>query len=167
EFLLDSEQNFYFMEMNTRLQVEHPVSEMVSGIDIVEWMIRIAQGEELFKQESVHFRGHAIECRITAEDPERFFPSPGKIVRFIAPGGAFVRVDSHVYEGYTIPIHYDSMIGKLIVWGDSRQKAIARMSRALDEFTIQGVRTVIPFHQKMMQNQDFQENRIHTKYLEQ
>ncbi|MDE6978712.1 MAG: acetyl-CoA carboxylase biotin carboxylase subunit [Helicobacter sp.] len=167
EFLLDSAQNFYFMEMNTRLQVEHPVSEMVSGIDIVEWMIRIAQGEELFKQESVHFSGHAIECRITAEDPERFFPSPGKIVRFIAPGGAFVRVDSHAYEGYTIPIHYDSMIGKLIVWGDSRQKAIARMSRALDEFTIQGVRTVIPFHQKMMQNQDFRENRIHTKYLEQ
>lgn len=167
EFLLDDSQNFYFMEMNTRLQVEHPVSEMVSGIDIIEWMIRIAQGEELFPQESINFVGHAIECRITAEDPEKFFPSPGKITRWIPPGGAFVRVDSHAYEGYTIPIHYDSMIGKLIVWGESRNRAIERMNRALDEFIVGGVRTVIPFHQKMMQNNDFRENRIHTKYLEQ
>ncbi|RAX58154.1 acetyl-CoA carboxylase biotin carboxylase subunit [Helicobacter monodelphidis] len=167
EFLLDENQNFYFMEMNTRLQVEHPVSEMVSGVDIVELMIRIAEGEKLPPQESIQFRGHAIECRITAEDPEKFFPSPGKIKHYIVPGGQFVRVDSHAYEGYSIPMHYDSMIGKLIVWGETREKAISRMNRALNEFTIEGVRSVIPFHQKMMKNIDFIANKIHTKYLEQ
>lgn len=167
EFLLDQNQNFYFMEMNTRLQVEHPVSETISGIDIVALMIRIAEGEALPAQDSIHFRGHAIECRITAEDPERFFPSPGKITRWIPPGGQFVRLDTHAHEGYIIPMHYDSMIGKLIVWGETREKAIARMSRALDEFTIEGVRHILPFHQKMMRNSDFQANRIHTKYLEQ
>lgn len=167
EFLLDSNQNFYFMEMNTRLQVEHPVSEMVSGLDIVEWMIRIAEGEELPKQEEISFKGHAIECRITAEDPEKFFPCPGKITQWIVPGGNHIRVDSHVYAGYTVPMHYDSMIGKLIVWGETREKAVARMARALHEFRVEGIRTTIPFHQKMMQNADFMASKIHTKYLEQ
>ncbi|CAE10171.1 acetyl-CoA carboxylase biotin carboxylase subunit [Wolinella succinogenes] len=167
EFLLDSNQNFYFMEMNTRLQVEHPVSEMVSGLDIVEWMIKIAEGEELPPQEEIRFKGHAIECRITAEDPEKFFPCPGKITKWIAPGGNYVRVDSHAYAGYTVPMHYDSMIGKLIVWGETRDRAIARMARALSEFSVEGIRTTIPFHQKMMENVDFKESKIHTKYLEQ
>ncbi|MGP1580824.1 MAG: acetyl-CoA carboxylase biotin carboxylase subunit [Wolinella sp.] len=167
EFLLDSKQNFYFMEMNTRLQVEHPVSEMVSGLDIVELMIRIAEGEELPKQEEINFKGHAIECRITAEDPEKFFPCPGRITKWIAPGGNHVRLDSHAYAGYSVPMHYDSMIGKLIVWGETREKAIARMARALDEFSIEGIRTTIPFHKKMMQNADFRASKIHTKYLEQ
>ncbi len=167
EFLLDGKQNFYFMEMNTRLQVEHPVSEMVSGLDIVELMIRIAEGEELPKQEEINFKGHAIECRITAEDPEKFFPCPGRITKWIAPGGNHVRLDSHAYAGYSVPMHYDSMIGKLIVWGETREKAIARMARALDEFSIEGIRTTIPFHKKMMQNADFRASKIHTKYLEQ
>lgn len=167
EFLLDDKQNFYFMEMNTRLQVEHPVSEMVSGLDIIELMIRIAEGEKLPKQDDIKFSGHAIECRITAEDPEKFFPCPGKITKWIVPGGNNVRMDSHAHAGYTVPMHYDSMIGKLIVWGENRDRAIARMARALDEFSVEGVRTTIPFHKKMMKNDDFRASKIHTKYLEQ
>lgn len=123
EFLLDADKNFYFMEMNTRLQVEHCVSEMVSGIDIIEWMIRVAEGEKLFDQSALTFRGHAIECRITAEDPVKFIPSPGKITKYIIPGGRNVRMDSHAYQGYSVPPHYDSMIGKLIVWGETRERA--------------------------------------------
>jgi acetyl-CoA carboxylase, biotin carboxylase subunit len=166
EFLADDKQNIYFMEMNTRLQVEHPVSEMVSGIDIVELMIKVAEGEKVPPQESIKFRGHAIECRITAEDPNSFLPSPGKVTQWMVPGGRNVRVDSHVYAGYVVPPYYDSMIGKLIVWGRDRNKAINIMKRALAEFEVEGIRTTIPFHQKMMENEDFISNNYDTKYLE-
>ena len=166
EFLADDKQNIYFMEMNTRLQVEHPVSEMVSGIDIVELMIKVAEGEKVPPQESIKFRGHAIECRITAEDPYSFLPSPGKVTQWMVPGGRNVRVDSHVYAGYVVPPYYDSMIGKLIVWGRDRNKAINIMKRALAEFEVEGIRTTIPFHQKMMENEDFISNDYDTKYLE-
>lgn len=168
EFLLDANyEDFYFMEMNTRLQVEHTVSEMVSGLDLVEWMIRIAEGQKLPSQDSITFKGHSIECRITAEDPEKFYPCPGKITKWVAPGGANVRLDTHAYGGYTVPMHYDSMIGKLIVWGEDRNQAIIRMHRALSEFCIEGIKTTIPFHIKMMKNKDFHASNIHTKYLEQ
>lgn len=167
EFLLDSNnQDFYFMEMNTRLQVEHTVSEMVSGLDLVEWMIRIAEGEKLPAQKEISFNGHSIECRITAEDPKNFFPCPGKITQWIAPGGSHVRLDSHAYCNYVVPMHYDSMIGKLIVWGKTREEAINRMKRALKEFKIEGIKTTIPFHIAMMENQDFKQSKIYTKYLE-
>lgn len=168
EFLLDANyEDFYFMEMNTRLQVEHTVSEMVSGLDLVEWMIRIAEGQKLPSQDSITFKGHSIECRITAEDPEKFYPCPGKITKWVAPGGANVRLDTHAYGGYSVPMHYDSMIGKLIVWGEDRNQAIIRMHRALNEFCIEGIKTTIPFHIKMMKNKDFHASNIHTKYLEQ
>lgn len=165
EFLLDADKNFYFMEMNTRLQVEHCVSEMVSGIDIIELMIKVAEGEELPSQDSIVLTGHSIECRITAEDPVKFIPSPGKITKYIAPGGRNVRVDSHVYQGYNVPPTYDSMIGKLIVWGEDRDKAIAKMKNALDEYQIEGIKTVIDFHSKMMDNKDFVDNNFDTNYL--
>lgn len=167
EFLLDSNnRDFYFMEMNTRLQVEHTVSEMVSGLDLVEWMIRIAEGEELPSQDELSFKGHSIECRITAEDPEKFYPCPGKITEWVAPGGANVRLDTHAYAGYEVPMFYDSMIGKLIVWAETRDKAIARMKRAIKEFSIGGIKTTLPFHLRMMDNEDFKQSRIYTKYLE-
>ncbi len=166
EFLVDKHKNFYFMEMNTRLQVEHCVSEMVSGLDIIEWMIRVAEGEKLPSQDEIELKGHSIECRITAEDPVNFLPSPGKIQKWIAPGGRNVRVDTHAYCGYIVPPYYDSMIGKLIVWGKDRDDAIARMKRALDEFKISGIRTTIDFHKKMMSNPDFISNNFDTKYLE-
>jgi acetyl-CoA carboxylase biotin carboxylase subunit len=166
EFLADDKQNIYFMEMNTRLQVEHPVSEMVSGLDIIEWMIKVAEGDELPPQEAIKFRGHAIECRITAEDPNSFLPSPGKITQWMVPGGRNVRVDSHIYTNYVVPPYYDSMIGKLIVWGRDREKAINIMKRALNEFEVEGIKTTIPFHQKMMENEDFINNNYDTKYLE-
>jgi acetyl-CoA carboxylase biotin carboxylase subunit len=166
EFLVDSEQNFYFMEMNTRLQVEHPVSEMVSSVDIVEWMIKIAEGKRLFSQDSIKLNGHAIECRINAEDAVRFIPSPGKIKTWIQPGGKDVRVDTHAYAGYIVPPYYDSMIAKLIVWGEDRNKAIVKMRRALDEFEICGIKTTIDFHKKMMSNKDFIDNNFDTKYID-
>nr|MBP6163987.1 ATP-grasp domain-containing protein [Aliarcobacter sp.] len=166
EFLADDKQNIFFMEMNTRLQVEHPVSEMVSGIDIVELMIKVAEGEKVPPQEAIKFRGHAIEVRITAEDPNSFLPSPGKVTQWMVPGGRNVRVDSHVYAGYVVPPYYDSMIGKLIVWGRDRNKAINIMKRALAEFEVEGIRTTIPFHKKMMENEDFISNNYDTKYLE-
>lgn len=166
EYLLDADKKFYFMEMNTRLQVEHCVSEMVSGLDLIEMMIRVAEGEALPPQESVILTGHSIECRITAEDPVKFLPCPGKITQWIAPGGRNVRVDSHAHGGYIVPPTYDSMIGKLIVYGTDRNDAIARMHRALSEFTITGIKTTIPFHMKMMQNPDFINNNFDTKYLE-
>ncbi len=166
EFLLDANLDFYFMEMNTRLQVEHTVSEMVSDIDLIKMMIEIAEGKELPPQESVVLKGHSIECRITAEDPVKFLPSPGKIKSWIAPGGKDVRIDSHAHAGYIVPMIYDSMIGKLIVYGKNREEAIARMDRALSEFTITGIRTTIPFHLKMMRNEDFKTNNFNTKYLE-
>ncbi len=166
EFLVDKHNNFYFMEMNTRLQVEHPVSEMVSGIDIIKLMIEVAEGKELPKQEDIKLKGHAIECRITAEDPVTFLPSPGKIQKWIQPGGKDVRVDTHAYCNYIVPPHYDSMIGKLIVWGQNRDEAIARMKRALYEFKVAGIKTTIDFHKKMMKNKDFINNNFDTKYLE-
>ncbi|WQW24539.1 acetyl-CoA carboxylase biotin carboxylase subunit [Helicobacter pylori] len=167
EFLLDSNmKDFYFMEMNTRLQVEHTISEMVSGLNLIEWMIKIAQGEKLLKQESFSLKGHAIECRITAEDPKKFYPSPGKITEWIAPGGVNVRLDSHAHANYVVPTNYDSMIGKLIVWGENRERAIAKMKRALKEFKVEGIKTTIPFHIEMLENADFRQAKIHTKYLE-
>ncbi|GAA9929669.1 acetyl-CoA carboxylase biotin carboxylase subunit [Helicobacter pylori] len=167
EFLLDSNmKDFYFMEMNTRLQVEHTISEMVSGLNLIEWMIKIAQGEKLPNQESFSLKGHAIECRITAEDPKKFYPSPGKITEWIAPGGVNVRLDSHAHAHYVVPTHYDSMIGKLIVWGENRERAIAKMKRALKEFKVEGIKTTIPFHLEMLENADFRQAKIHTKYLE-
>jgi len=166
EYLLDADKKFYFMEMNTRLQVEHCVSEMVSGLDLIEMMIRVAEGEALPSQESVVLKGHSIECRITAEDPIKFLPSPGKITQWIAPGGRNIRIDTHAHAGYIVPPTYDSMIGKLIVYGTDRNDAIARMHRALSEFTITGIKTTIPFHMKMMKNPDFINNNFDTKYLE-
>ncbi|MEF3192093.1 MAG: acetyl-CoA carboxylase biotin carboxylase subunit [Campylobacterales bacterium] len=166
EYLVDEDKNFYFMEMNTRLQVEHPVTEMVTGVDLIELMIRVAEGEELPKQETITFRGHAIEARITAEDPNTFMPNPGKIKQWIVPGGKDVRIDSHCYPGYIVPPHYDSLIGKLIVWAPTREKAIAKMARALDEFEISGIKTTVDFHKRMMANEDFRANRYDTKYLE-
>lgn len=166
EYLLDADKNFYFMEMNTRLQVEHTVSEMVSGLDLIELMIRVAEGEALPSQDTVVLSGHSIECRITAEDPIKFLPCPGMITQWIAPGGRNVRIDTHVHAGYMVPPTYDSMIGKLIVYGKDRNDAIARMHRALSEFTVTGIKTTIPFHQKMMKNPDFISNNFDTKYLE-
>ena len=165
EFLLDADKNFYFMEMNTRLQVEHCVSEMVSGIDIIEWMIRVAEGEKLFDQSKIVLKGHSIECRITAEDPIKFIPSPGKITKYIVPGGRNVRMDSHAYQGYSVPPHYDSMIGKLVVWGEDRTRAIAKMKQALSELQIEGIKTVRDFHLNMMDNEDFIDNTFDTNYL--
>ncbi|MFV0481619.1 MAG: acetyl-CoA carboxylase biotin carboxylase subunit [Campylobacteraceae bacterium] len=165
EFLVDENKNFYFMEMNTRLQVEHCVSEMVSGLDIIELMIKVAEGEKLPAQESLTFKGHSIECRITAEDPVRFIPSPGKISKYIAPGGRNVRMDSHAYQGYVVPPYYDSMIGKLIVWAEDRPRAIAKMKQALRELTIEGIGCVRDFHLKMMDNEDFINNNFDTNYL--
>ncbi len=159
---------FYFMEMNTRVQVEHPVTEMITGIDIVKEQIRIAAGLPLsFRQEDVVFNGHAIECRINAEDPERnFLPSPGRVDAYIAPGGPGVRIDSHCYPGYTIPQFYDSLVSKLIVWGRDRQEAMERMGRALDEYAITGINTTIPFHQAVLDNPHFQSGDVTTDFIE-
>ena len=166
EFLLDADLNFYFIEMNTRLQVEHTVSEMVSGLDLVKMMIEVAEGKTLPKQEEINLKGHSIECRITAEDPIKFLPCPGKISTWIAPGGKDVRIDTHAHANYIVPSTYDSMIGKLIVYGNDRAEAIARMHRALSEFKITGIKTTIPFHKKMMTNPDFINNNFDTKYLD-
>ncbi len=165
EFLVDSDKNFYFMEMNTRLQVEHTVSEMVSGLDIIELMIKVAEGEKLPSQKDITLKGHAIECRITAEDPNKFIPSPGKITKWIVPGGRNVRIDSHAYCNYVVSPYYDSMIGKLIVWAKDRKRAIAKMQEALNEFRVEGIKTTIPFHKQMMKNVDFIENNYDTNYL--
>ncbi len=166
EFLLDADLNFYFMEMNTRLQVEHTVSEMVSGLDLVKMMIEVAEGKTLPKQEEIVLKGHSIECRITAEDPIKFLPCPGKISTWIAPGGKDVRIDTHAHANYIVPSTYDSMIGKLIVYGNDRAEAIARMHRALSEFKISGIKTTVAFHKKMMTNPDFISNNFDTKYLD-
>jgi acetyl-CoA carboxylase biotin carboxylase subunit len=167
EFLLDQGGNFYFMEMNTRVQVEHPVTEMVTGIDIVKEQIRSAAGLPLrFKQSDVHINGHAIECRINAEHPFKFTPSPGRIDGYHPPGGLGVRVDSAVYDQYTVLPHYDSLIAKLIVHAETREEAIKRMARALDEYIIEGIKTTIAFHQKVMANKDFQEGNVDTSFLE-
>ena len=167
EFLLDEDGSFYFMEMNTRIQVEHPVTEMVTLADIVRNQIRIAEGEELgFTQDDVLIVGHAIECRINAEDPEKFTPSPGKITAFNIPGGPGVRVDTAVYPGYVVPPYYDSMIAKLIVHARTRELAIARMKRALEMMTVEGIKTTIPLHLKIMNDEKFQAGDFSTKFME-
>jgi acetyl-CoA carboxylase biotin carboxylase subunit len=167
EFLVDKNNDFYFMEMNTRVQVEHPVTEMVTGIDIVREQIRIAFGNKLrYKQSDIKINGHAIECRINAEDPVKFTPSPGKITSYHTPGGLGVRVDSFVYDGYTVLPHYDSLIAKLIVHAETREDAIRRMASALDEYIIEGIKTTIPFHKQIMANKDFIEGNIDTSFLE-
>ena len=167
EFLLDEDGSFYFMEMNTRIQVEHPVTEMVSGVDLVKWQIRIASGEPLTLREGEFVpNGHAIECRINAEDPERFTPSPGRIDVYHPPGGPGIRVDTHVYEHYRIPPHYDSLMAKLIAWGEDRAEAIARMQRALDFFVVEGIKTTIPLHQRIMADRDFRAGRFSTRFME-
>ncbi|MDU0459591.1 MAG: acetyl-CoA carboxylase biotin carboxylase subunit [Geobacteraceae bacterium] len=167
EFLVDKNNQFYFMEMNTRVQVEHPVTEMVTGVDIVREQIRSAAGIPLrYKQEDIQIRGHSIECRINAEDPFKFTPCPGKITAYHPPGGLGVRVDSFVYDQYSVVPHYDSLIGKLIVHADTREEAIKRMSRALDEYLIEGIKTTIFFHKRIMTNKDFIEGNIDTSFLE-
>jgi acetyl-CoA carboxylase, biotin carboxylase subunit len=169
EFLVDAGKNFYFLEMNTRLQVEHPVTEMVTGLDLVQLQINIAAGKPLpFTQENVHPRGHAIECRLYAEDPDNnFFPSPGKITRLITPAGPGVREDSGVYEGWQVPLEYDPLLSKLIVWARTRKQAIARMERALDEYFIGGIKTNLPLFRKILRDPGFRKAEIHTAYLDQ
>ncbi|MDX8291096.1 acetyl-CoA carboxylase biotin carboxylase subunit [Metabacillus indicus] len=169
EFIFDHiEDKFYFMEMNTRIQVEHPVTEMVTGIDLIKEQIMVASGKELsVRQEDVVFNGWSIECRINAENPEKnFMPSPGKIEMYLPPGGLGVRVDSAAYPGYSIPPYYDSMIAKLITYGATREEAIARMKRALSEFVIEGISTTIPFHQKLLEHETFVSGDFNTKFLE-
>lgn len=168
EFLLDHSGNFYFMEMNTRIQVEHPVTEMITGLDLIAEQIRIAQGERLqLTQEKVLFRGHAIECRINAEDPDHNFrPNPGRISGYLPPGGPGVRMDSHVYTDYEIPPYYDSLIGKLIVWGHDRPTAMNRMRRALRECAITGLPTTIGFHQRILDTPEFLQGEIYTNFVE-
>ena len=169
EFLLDRNGSFYFMEMNTRIQVEHPVTELVTGMDLISEQLRIAGGEKLqFSQSEVKLEGHAIECRINAEDPSHNFrPSPGKITGWLPPGGPGVRVDSHVYTGYDIPPFYDSLIGKLIVWGKDREAALKRMERALNECAVTGITTTIGFHLKLLKRKEFIDGDVHTKFVEQ
>jgi acetyl-CoA carboxylase biotin carboxylase subunit len=169
EFLLDEDGSFYFMEMNTRVQVEHPVTEAVTGVDIIKEQIRIASGAVMRHpdQRDIVQRGHAIEFRINAEDTaHNFRPHPGKIEVFSAPGGLGVRVDSHVYSGYTVPPTYDSLLGKLIVWGETRYEAINRARRALDEFIVVGIPTTIPFHQAVVENEYFQRGEVYTDFVE-
>lgn len=167
EFIVDSRGNIYFIEINTRIQVEHPVTEAVTGIDIVKEQIKLAAGMPLeYKQNQIKLSGHAMECRINAEDPERFIPSPGKITFLSLPGGPGVRVDTAIYQGYTIPSQYDSLIAKLIVHGKDRSEAIAKMKRALAEFIIEGVHTTIPFHKKVLSNPDFISGNFNTQFLE-
>jgi acetyl-CoA carboxylase biotin carboxylase subunit len=167
EFLYENKE-FFFIEMNTRVQVEHPVTEMITGIDIVQMQIRVAAGEKLpFKQKDVTQRGHAIECRINAEDPYTFVPSPGRITSYHAPGGPGIRVDSHIYHNYFVPPNYDSMIGKLIAYGDNRDQAIARMRIALSEMVVEGIQTNIPLHQDLMNDAEFKRGGATINYLEQ
>ena len=168
EFLLDRSGGFYFMEMNTRIQVEHPVTEMVTGIDLIAEQLRIAGGEPIsVRQEDIQMNGHAIECRINAEDAQHNFrPAPGRITGWLPPGGPGVRVDSHVYTGYDIPPFYDSLIGKLIIWAPNRPAALARMKRALNECAITGIPTTVDFHLRMLDRPEFQRGDVHTKFVE-
>ncbi len=169
EFIFDKQRNYYFMEMNTRIQVEHPITEMITGVDLLKEQIRIAAGEKLsYKQKDINCNGHSIECRINAEDPDNnFMPSPGKVIAYNPPGGLGVRVDSHLYEGYSVPPYYDSLIAKLVVHAEDRKSAIARMKRALEEYIIEGVKTTIPFHLKVLNHGDFQKGDYSTKFIEQ
>ncbi|MGE0755781.1 MAG: acetyl-CoA carboxylase biotin carboxylase subunit [Pirellulaceae bacterium] len=168
EFIVDQDNNFYFIEVNARIQVEHPVTELITGIDLIRTQILVASGEPLpFRQQDVRQQGHAIECRINAEDPDRNFqPCPGKIEQMFVPGGPGVRFDSHAYAGYTVPPHYDSMIGKLIVHQPTRAEAIACMLRALDELRIKGIRTTAPFRKKVLQHSEFVAGWVDTKFVE-
>lgn len=168
EFLLDHDGKWYFMEMNTRVQVEHCVTEMISQVDIVREQILVASGEKLgYTQDDIHLRGHAIECRINAEDSENgFMPCPGKIDGYLAPGGFGIRVDSHVYAGYSIPPYYDSMIGKLICWGENRKQARRRMYQALKEYVVSGIKTTIPFHQQIVEDEVFKSGKFNTGFIE-
>jgi acetyl-CoA carboxylase biotin carboxylase subunit len=167
EFLVDERKNFYFMEMNTRVQVEHPVTEMVTGMDIIRDQILIASGQRLpHRQEDVLFRGHALECRINAEDPVTHRPSPGKILTWHAPGGPGVRIDTAAYAEYEIPPYYDSLIAKLVVHGATREEAICRMDRALDMFVIEGVKSTIPLHRQILRHSKFRKGEIYTNFLE-
>lgn len=166
EFLYENGE-FYFIEMNTRIQVEHPITEMITGVDLIKEQIRVALGEPLaIKQNDIHLKGHAIECRINAEDAKTFLPSPGKITRFHAPGGLGIRWESHIYSGYTVPPHYDSMIGKLIAYGESREIAIARMKNALSELVIDGIKTNIDLHIAIMNDENFIKGETNIHYLE-
>jgi len=166
EFLYENGE-FYFIEMNTRLQVEHPVTEYITGIDLVREQIRVASGEGLScRQDQISFRGHAIECRINAEDPQTFAPSPGLVKNYVAPGGMHVRVDSGLYAGYKVPPYYDSMIAKLIVYGSNRERCIMRLRRALEEFVVDGLKTTIPLHQKLIEDPEFQRGEYTIKWLE-
>ncbi len=167
EMLLDEDGSFYFMEMNTRIQVEHPVTEMLTGVDLLKEQIRVAAGERMSVTETPPLRGHVIECRINAEDPARNFqPSPGKIDVFNLPGGNGVRVDTHAYAGYTVPPYYDSMIAKVICQGRDRAEALAKMKMALETFIVQGVMTTIPFLGRVMDDPHFAAGDVHTKFLE-
>jgi acetyl-CoA carboxylase biotin carboxylase subunit len=167
EFLLDKDHNFFFMEVNTRIQVEHPITEMVTGIDLIKEQIRLAAGQSLsIKQQDVVLNGHSLECRINAEDPEKFTPSPGLITKYGPPGGFGVRVDSAMESGTTVAPHYDSMIAKLITYGRDRQESIARMRRALDEFVIEGIKTTIPLHRRILDDPDFQKGHVSTTFLD-
>ena len=169
EFIWTPEGEFYFMEMNTRIQVEHPVTEAVTGVDLVQWQIRIAAGEALpLLQENVRWHGHSIECRITAQDPERgFAPGAGKLTNVRFPGGLGVRVDTQIYSGYLMPPFYDSNLAKVIVWGETRLEAIARMRRCLDEFVVEGIPTNIPFLHKILADERYQRNEVSTAFLPQ
>lgn len=168
EFLVDEQGRYYFMEMNTRLQVEHPVTELVTSTDIVKEQIRIAAGLPLqLEQDAIQFRGHAIECRINAEDADNDFrPQTGVVEKYLPPGGPGVRVDSHLFTGYTVPPHYDSLLAKLIVWAETREAAIARMQRALDEYIIEGLATTIPFHKRLLRHEGFIRGETYTRFLQ-
>ncbi len=166
EFLLDVDGSFYFMEMNTRIQVEHPVTELVTGVDLVRKQLEVAAGNRLGLRSGLKPRGHAIECRVNAEDPEKFWPSPGPISTFHPPGGPGVRVDTHVYERYVVPPTYDSMVAKLIVHANDREMAIARMCRALDQFVIEGIKTSIPLHRRILQDEFFRRGEMSTRFME-
>jgi acetyl-CoA carboxylase biotin carboxylase subunit len=167
EFLMDEERNVYFMEMNTRIQVEHPVTELVTGFDLVREQILVAQGKLLsVKQSDIQWRGHAIECRINAEDPKSFAPWPGTITSYSAPGGEGIRVDSFVYQGYTVVPHYDSLLAKVIAYAPTRERAIEKMQTALHEYVIDGIRTNIPFHRRVLEHDVFRKAQHSTKFLE-
>jgi acetyl-CoA carboxylase biotin carboxylase subunit len=167
EFLFENDE-FYFIEMNTRVQVEHPVTELITGIDIVQEQIRVAAGERLrFKQRDINLRGHAIECRINAEDPYKFTPSPGRITAWHPPGGPGIRVDSHAYAGYMVPPHYDSMIAKVLAYGDTREQALRRMNIALSEMAVEGILTNLPLHRELLNDARFVTGGTSIHYLEQ
>ncbi len=167
EFLMDRDRKFYFLEMNTRIQVEHPITEVVTNMDLVRLQVKLAAGEPLpLAQGDIKMSGHALEMRICAEDPEKFYPSSGEITAYHVPGGNGVRVDSAAYDGYTISPYYDSLIGKLIVKGVDRDEAIARAQAALQEFLIEGIQTNIPLHQRILADEEFRQGRTHVRYLD-